>query len=114
MKIIEIKPLENGGHRNQTGTFFEIPEGWAVIPDAMETPNFPFGDVEVKDEDVVKTEIEIVEGKKQEVEKVIGTRKVVSKWIEGVVPKSEPIPKPTIEPSVDDVMNILLGVAEDE
>ena len=48
MRIIEIKALENGAHRNQT-VFGEItpPAGWAVIPDGMDTPNFPFGDLTV-------------------------------------------------------------------
>ena len=44
MRIIEIAALDNGAHRNQTGTFSTIPSGWAVIPDSMETPNFPFGE----------------------------------------------------------------------
>ena len=47
MIMIEIAPLSNGAHRNQTGTFSTIPDGWAVIPDGMETPNFPFGEVTV-------------------------------------------------------------------
>ena len=47
MRIIEIKALSNGAHRNQTGTFSTIPDGWAVIPDNIETPNFPFGEVTV-------------------------------------------------------------------
>ncbi len=48
MRIVEITALPNGGHRNQTGTFNKIPEGFAVIPDDMETPNFPFGEIAVK------------------------------------------------------------------
>lgn len=50
MRIIEIAPLENGAHRNQTGMFAEIPEGWALIPEDMKTPDtFPFVDIKVKD-----------------------------------------------------------------
>ena len=91
MKILEIKALENGSHRNQTTSeITPIPEGWAVIPDDMETLNFPFGDVETKDEDIIK--IEEIDDKK--VETVIGTKKVVTKWIPGVVPEVEPIPEP--------------------
>lgn len=86
MKIIEIKALDNGAHRNQEGVFFEIPpEGWAVIPDDMETPNFPFGEIETTEETV--TEVETVDG--EEVEKVIGTRQVVTKWIAGTIPEVE-------------------------
>lgn len=46
MKIIEIQSLYNGAHRNQNGTNI-ILDGWAVIPDTLDIPNFPFGDIEV-------------------------------------------------------------------
>lgn len=55
MRIIEIKTLENGAHRNQTGEFKAIPEGWAVVPYDMETPNFPFGKVKVEEINRVMT-----------------------------------------------------------
>lgn len=43
MKIIEIAPLSNGAHRNQTGQFSTISDGWAQIPDDMPIPEtFPF------------------------------------------------------------------------
>lgn len=89
-KIIEINTLENGSHRNQVGNFKTIPEGWAVVPDDMETPNFPFGEFETKDEDIIGTE----EVNGELVEKVIDTIKVVSKWTPGVIPDPEPIPEP--------------------
>lgn len=73
MKIIEIKTLKNGGHRNQTGDLTTIPEGWAVIPVEIETPNFPFGEVEVKEVDGVMT---------------------VTKWVAGTIPEPEPTPEP--------------------
>jgi len=96
MRIIEIKALDNGGHRNQNCNFsIPIPEGWAVIPEDMETPNFPFGEIETKDEDIIEVEtvttIEIVDdvpvAKDEEVSKIVGTRKVVTKWTAGVVPE---------------------------
>ena len=100
-KIIEINTLENGSHRNQIGNFKTIPEGWAVIPDDMETPNFPFGDIEVKDEDIIGTE----EVNGELVEKVVGTRKVVSKWTPGVIPEPEPIPnEPTAQDDIDGML----------
>lgn len=68
MRIIEIQALENGGHRNQTGTFSIIPDGFAVIPDDMETPNFPFGEIETEEIDGVMT---------------------VTKWIAGEMPEME-------------------------
>lgn len=109
MIIIEIKSLKNGSHRNQTGTFLKIPEGWAVVPDDMETPNFPFGEIEVTDEDVIG--FEWVENEKtglpEKVEKVVGTRKVVTKWVAGTIPEPEPMPEP--EPTAEDMLNALAG-----
>lgn len=50
MQIIEITALNNGAHRNQTGIFRTVPEGWAVVPDGMKIPEtFPFVDIEVED-----------------------------------------------------------------
>lgn len=72
MRIIEIEPLSNGGHRNQTGEFTTIPDGWAVILDDMETPSFPFGEITTLDIDGVMT---------------------VTKWVATDVPKSEDTPK---------------------
>lgn len=52
MKIIRIEPNSNGSHNNQTINgagleTFPIPDGWAIIPEGMETPSFPFGDITV-------------------------------------------------------------------
>ena len=55
MRIVEIAALSNGAHRNQTGVQFNIPEGWAMIPEGMETPNFPFGQVTATDVNGVMT-----------------------------------------------------------
>jgi hypothetical protein len=118
MRIIEINTLENGSHRNQNGIFDVIPNGWAVIPDDMETPNFPYGDIEVADEDIIRIETELIDGEEQEVEKVIGTRKVVTKWIaKNTEITPFPVPKfedPTTGISTNDVLNTLLGVTDDE
>lgn len=106
-RLIEIKALENGSHRNQTATdITPTPRGWAVIPDDMETPNFPFGDIEVEDANIMG--LVGVDG--EEVEKVIGTEKRVTKWIPGVVPEAEPTPDP--EPTTEELLNIILGVDE--
>lgn len=91
MRIIEIKTLKNGGHRNQTADLTTIPEGWAVIPDNMTTENFPFGEVEVKEIDGVMT---------------------VTKWVAGAIPEPEPTPEP--KPTTDDILNTLLGVTDNE
>jgi hypothetical protein len=89
MRIIEVKALENGGHRNQTGSFSTIPEGFAVIPDNMETANFPFGEAETEEINGVLT---------------------VTKWTPGMIP--EPEPEPETEPTTEELVNILLGVTK--
>ena len=56
MTIIELAALENGAHRNQTGDFAAIPDGWAVVPAAVALPDtFPFIGVEAADADGVPT-----------------------------------------------------------
>ena len=74
MRIIEIQALENGAHSNQTlngktPESFPIPNGWAVIPDDMETSNFPFGEVTAEEIDGVMT---------------------VTSWTPGTIPEPEP------------------------
>lgn len=74
MQIIEIAPLDNGAHNNQTSSAITSPPpGWAEIPAGMEIPEtFPFVDIEV-------------------------SGNVVTKMTAGVVPEPEPAaePKPT-------------------
>ena len=93
MRIIEIETLSNGSHRNQSGELSNIPEGWAVIPEDMETPNYPFGKITTKMIDGVMT---------------------VTSWTPGILPEPtpEPIPEPTDEPTAEELLNILLGVNE--
>lgn len=75
MRIIEIKTLSKGGHNNRQGDNLTIPDGWAVIPEDMETPNFPFGEVTAKEIDGVMT---------------------VTKWVATDIPEiEEPTPTPT-------------------
>lgn len=70
MRIIEIQPLENGAHRNQTGNFSAIPTGWAEIPADVAIPEtFPFVDLQVEGQRVVS-------------------------MTAGVVPEPEPEPEP--------------------
>ena len=93
-KFIKIEPFDNGAHDNLT-TILELEqnEEWAIIPDDMETPNFPFGEIEYKNEEIIEKVIENGE----EVEKVVGTRKVVTKWIPGTMPKIEEVEQPVSE-----------------
>lgn len=74
MRIIEITALSNGSHRNQTGSFYTVPDGWAVIPDGMETENFPFGTVTAEEINGVMT---------------------VTGWTPGTIPEPDPEPEPT-------------------
>ena len=55
MRIVEIKAFENGAHRNQTGDFDIIPDNYAVIPENIKTPNFPFGELTAEEIDGVMT-----------------------------------------------------------
>ena len=85
MRAIEINPLPNGAHRNQTGSFTTVPIGWAIIPDNMETPNFPFGEVTAEEIEGVMT---------------------VTSWIPGTIPEPEPEPEP--EPTAQDDNDAML------
>lgn len=86
MQIIEITSLENGAHRNQTGTFRTIPEGWAVVPEGMEIPDtFPFVNLTAEDG-------------------------VVTSMTAGVVPEPEPEPEP--EPTIDERVTALESAIE--
>lgn len=89
MRIIEIQALPNGAHRNQTinGMLPTIPEGWAVVPDDMETGNFPFGEIEVEERDGVPT---------------------VTKWTPGTLPEPAPAAEP--KPTTSEILDALLGV----
>lgn len=72
MRILEIAPLENGAHRNQT-YHGVLPPGWAVVPDDLETENFPFGTPTAELFDGVMT---------------------VTAWTHGTIPEPDPLPEP--------------------
>ena len=79
MKIIKINSLQNGAHDNQTtGGTIPVSDGWAIIPDGMETPNFPFGDITVDNQ----------------------TPPVVTSWTPLPIPEPEPEPEPA--PTTED------------
>ena len=75
--IIEIKPSSDGAHNNQGTTPKIIPDGWAKVPEGLELPNFPFGEVETEEVDGVMT---------------------VTKWTPLPVPETNPI-EPEIKPT---------------
>lgn len=65
MRIIEINALSNGAHRNQTGAFAAIPDGWAKIPDEMVLPStFPFVNVTAENGVVTSMEENLEEHRK--------------------------------------------------
>ncbi len=83
MQMLEMIASDNGAHNNQT-YHGVLPEGWALIPDGMELPNFPFGEVVVEGDTVIE-------------------------WIPGEMPEPE---EPTeTEPTADEILNALLGVS---
>ena len=54
LRIVEIKALADGSHRSQT-YHGEVLDGYALILEGTETPNFPYGDVEAAEIDGVMT-----------------------------------------------------------
>lgn len=84
MYRIEIAAHENGSHRNQEYNGY-LPDGWALIPDNLETENFPFGEVTVEDMD---------------------GRMVVATW--KPLPMPEPEPEQEEEPTAQDDTDAML------
>lgn len=81
MRIIQIEPLPNGAHRNQSTSAKTPPDGWAIIPPDMAIPStYPFVDIEAEDG-------------------------VVVSMTAGTVPEPEPEPEP--EPTVDERVTAL-------
>ena len=48
MKIVSIDKLSDGSHFYRPFYSDGVPEGYALLPDTIETINFPFGDIEIK------------------------------------------------------------------
>ena len=114
MQIIEIKALDNGARRNQTGNFTTIPEGYALIPDDMTIPDtFPFVNIEVAEE-TRYNEIPHYNEETEEtgIERIPYTVTVVTSMTAGVMP--EPVPEVVSEPTADEILDTLLGVNDDE
>ena len=108
--VISIEADKNGMHYIQTNSgWTENPySDYVVVPDEMVQDILKtkgYCEFETADEDVIGFEWVKNEetGKPEKVEKVIGTRKVVSKWVAGVIPEVEPLPEsePTMEDDID-------------
>lgn len=82
MIIIELTPLKNGAHRNQTTSgLLPVPNGWAVIPEEVALPEtFPFVGVEAQDG-------------------------IVTALTPGTMPEPEPGPIPTVNARVAKLEN---------
>lgn len=108
MNIVEIIALDNGAHRNQSwDNPSEVIEGWAIVPDELETENFPFGEIEVEDRtftrDVVKTREVSNENGEVETEEYVEQEEYavpyVTKWT--ALPIPEPEPKEEVPTQLD-------------
>lgn len=94
MTIIEIQANENGSHNNQTingatPETFPIPEGYAVVPEALgPLENFPFGEIDVE---------------------TIGGVPTVTSWIPLPMPEPEPGPE---EPQYTDLQLLAQQVTD--
>ena len=97
LTIIKIEPHTNGGHDNQTingvtPETFPIPDGYAVVPESVGTPetleNYPFGEVTVESIDGVPT---------------------VTSWTPLPIPEPEPAPVTEPQYTEADMIDALLG-----
>jgi hypothetical protein len=92
MKLIKIEKLQSNAHFVAVNNAIkEVPEGWAVIPNGMGTPNLPYGNIIVEEIDGVPT---------------------VTSWTPGEMP--EPMPEVKAEPTANELIDILLGVSTNE
>jgi len=90
MTIIEIAPLENGAHRNQTSNAITAPDGWIVVPPALQeqAQNFlPFIVLDIENGLLVSVS-------------------------QGVIPPPEPEPEPTPEPDYSEFIRGLMEGAQ--
>lgn len=93
MTIIEITSRYNGSHDNNTISdytpeSFSVPDGWAVIPEELGTPdtleNYPFGEITVETIEGVPT---------------------VTSWTPLPMPEPDPPPEPA--PSLEERVGAL-------
>lgn len=86
MKIIQIQSNANGAHACQSvDRLAKLTTGWAIIPEDMETPNLPYGDIEIEEICGIPT---------------------VTKWTPREMPE---VPEAEAEPTADELIDILLG-----
>lgn len=89
MQMLKIEANSNGSHDNQTYNGILL-DGWAVIPDDMELPNFPFGEVEAEEVTYYR---EVINDEGETVEEPY-TMMTMTKWTAGEKPEPTPMPEP--------------------
>ena len=88
MRIIKIEKTSKDAHLWQSADVeLKIPNGWAVIPDDMETPNLPYGDIVVEEIEGVPT---------------------VTSWTPREMPEVVPTPDVEAEPTAQDDTDTML------
>ena len=92
MRIVELAALSNGAHRNQTWNLAVPPEGYAVIPDGLDTPNFPFGEIIAEEIEGIMT---------------------ITAWTPGVLPQPEPEEEPELPLSDGELAQAILNGVND-
>ena len=93
MRIIEIAPLSNGAHRNQSYPDF-VPNGYALIRSDAELENYPFGTFEVEEIEVDK------------IGKVVCMKE--DTWTPVELPKPEPISPSVMRENAYNIEKIIL------
>ena len=102
MNIIFKEPYENGGYSNmQTWDNLPIPETHALWPDTLDTTDY------YKYNGFVVLTIETIDG----VDTVVSYVPNVEAWEAWKATLPEPEPE-VVEPTVDEILNAMLGVTE--
>lgn len=107
MTLIKIEQNDNGSHDNQTiygvtPEIFPVPDGWAVIPEELGTPetleNYPFGEITTVIKYRYSVEIggEIKSVELDEREEAGGMDETIIQYVTSWTPL--PIPEPGPEP----------------
>lgn len=88
MRIIQIQSNATGAHAYQSvDKLTKLPSGWAIIPEDMETPNLPYGDIEIEETCGIPT---------------------VTKWTPREMPVVDVVPEAEAEPTAQEDTDTML------